>query len=300
MPVEAPQKQRDTTGQGKEGGMRLMTFRLKGDAADFQRIGIVTGDAVADMSARFADMADMLQATMQGAMIDLSGATQHALGDIVFLPPTQGVGRVFCIGLNYGKHVIEAGRALPDYPSIFMRFHESQVGHEQGIVRPTVSHEFDFEGELAFVIGRGGRRIAESAALAHVAGYTCFEDNAVRDWQRHAQQATAGKNFARSGAAGPWIVTPDEAPALADMAMTTRLNGEVMQSDTPGSLIFPVERLIAYISSFTPLHPGDLIATGSPEGVGATRDPQVWMTPGDRLEVEISGIGTLSNTVVAE
>lgn len=280
--------------------MRLMMFRSQGGDAAPHRFGIVDGDAVADLSGRLSGMAELIGRAGAGEAIDIRGAERHPLASVDFLPPTQGVGRVFCVGLNYAKHIAETGRSPGAHPSLFLRLPTAQVGHRQAIIRPAISDQFDFEGELAVVIGRGGHRIDPADAMDHVAGYCCFADNSVRDWQRHAAQVTPGKNFDASGAAGPWIVTRDEAPAPADMVLTTRLNGRVMQQDSPGTLVFPIDRLIAYISSFTRLQPGDLIATGSPEGVGMARDPQVWMQPGDRLEVEITGIGVLSNPVVQE
>ena len=280
--------------------MRLMMFRSRGDSTATRRFGIVEGDAVADLSGRLSGMAELIRRACAGDEIDIVGVDRFPLTSVDFLPPTDGVGRVFCVGLNYARHVAETGRSAGDHPSLFLRLPTAQVGHRQAIMRPAVSDQFDFEGELAVVIGRGGHRIDRADAMDHVAGYCCFADNSVRDWQRHAAQVTPGKNFDQSGAAGPWVVTRDAAPAPAEMMLTTRLNGRVMQQDTPGDLVFPIDQLIAYISGFTRLQPGDLIATGSPEGVGMARDPQVWMRPGDRLEVEISGIGVLSNPVVQE
>ncbi len=179
-----------------------------------------------------------------------------------------------------------------------MRFTDTLAANGAPLVRPTVSDNFDFEGELALIIGKGGRHIAEDRALDHVAGYACFNDGSIRDWQKHS--VSAGKNFPSTGGFGPWMVTKDEIPDPAALTLTTRLNGAEVQHAGTDMLIFPIPRLIAYVSAFTALNPGDVIATGTPEGVGLTRTPPLWMKPGDVVEVEISGIGTLRNPVVAE
>jgi len=174
------------------------------------------------------------------------------------------------------------------------------VGHKRAIIRPRVSDKLDYEGELAVIIGRDGRHIAEADAFAHVAGYSCFNEGSVRDWQRHALQFTPGKNFPATGGFGPWLVTTDDIADLRAATITTRLNDVVMQNATLGDMIFSVPQLIAYISTFTPLAPGDVICTGTPGGVGAKRNPPVFMKPGDVVEVEIAGIGTLINTIADE
>jgi 2-keto-4-pentenoate hydratase/2-oxohepta-3-ene-1,7-dioic acid hydratase in catechol pathway len=208
--------------------------------------------------------------------------------------------KVFCVGHNYESHRQETGRAKVDHPSIFTRFADTLVGAGRPIVRPRASMHLDFEGELAVVIGRGGRAIAEEQALDHVAGYACFNDASVRDWQYHTSQFTPGKNFPGTGALGPWLLTPDEAGALAGVHVITRLNGVVVQDQPIRDMIFPIGRIIAYVSSFTPLAPGDVIATGTPGGVGAKRQPPLWMQAGDRVEVAIGVVGTLSNPIVDE
>lgn len=222
------------------------------------------------------------------------------LDDVRFLPCVPNPGKVFCIGVNYKKHVLEMGRDLPEYPWVFTRTPDSFVGHGESMLRPSVSEQFDFEGELAVVIGKTAHRVSASAALDHVAGYCCLNDGSIRDFQRHSGQFTAGKNFYRSGSMGPWLVTADEVGNPAELDLETRLNGDVMQSSSVGDLIFDVPKLIEYCSTFARLEPGDVIATGTPGGVGAARTPPVWLQPGDTIEVSVSGIGVLRNEIVDE
>lgn len=223
-----------------------------------------------------------------------------ALGDVAYLPPITDPEKIICVGLNYATHAGEAKMEVPDSPSLFVRFPSSQVGHEQDVIKPRISDEFDFEGELAVVIGRPARHLSEGDALGCVAGYTIFGEHSVRDWQFHSRQATPGKNFWRSGAIGPWMVSADEIPDPSKLHLVTRLNGETMQDDTTDNLIFSIPQLIAYISDFTELLPGDIISTGTPAGVGFARDPKLYLKPGDEVEVEIEGIGLLRNRVAAE
>jgi 2-keto-4-pentenoate hydratase/2-oxohepta-3-ene-1,7-dioic acid hydratase in catechol pathway len=196
-------------------------------------------------------------------------------------------------------HIREMGRERPDKPVLFTRFAASVVGHGQPLVKPLASEQFDFEGELAVIIGRRARRVSRERALDYVAGYSCFNDGSVRDFQRHSAQFTPGKNFHASGAFGPWLVTTDEVPDPRALRLTTRLNGEVVQDESVGELCFDVPALIEYCSIFAQLEPGDVIVTGTPGGVGAGRKPPLWMKPGDTIEVEIEGIGKLSNTLAA-
>ena len=229
------------------------------------------------------------------------GAAERVpIADLTFLPPVASPEKILCVGLNYAAHAQESARAQSPYPSLFARFPSSQVGHGQPIVAPAISHQFDYEGELAVIIGKPAWRVSQADAMDHVAGYSCFAENSVRDFQKHARQITAGKNFTSSGAFGPWLSSADSVGDLSTLTLTTRLNGMDMQHAMLGSMIFSVPELIAYISQFTQLVPGDVIATGTPAGVGASRNPPVWMKPGDTLEVEIEGIGCLTNPVVAE
>ena len=206
------------------------------------------------------------------------------------------IGKILCVGVNYRPHIEEMGREVPDHPVVFVRFPESLVRDGEAIIRPSVSEQFDFEGELAVVIGREAHRVARDEALECVAGYCCFMDGSVRDWQRHTMQFTPGKNFDRSGAIGP-MVSASEIPDPTILELTTRVNGEVMQQGRVADLVFDIPALIEYCSTFTTLQPGDIIATGTPGGVGAARKPPVWLQDGDLVEVEISHIGVLTNPV---
>jgi 2-keto-4-pentenoate hydratase/2-oxohepta-3-ene-1,7-dioic acid hydratase in catechol pathway len=222
------------------------------------------------------------------------------LDEITYAPPIPKPDKILCVGLNYLKHMAETGRDRPQRPMLFTRFANTQVGHGQPLLRPRVSEKLDFEGELAFVIGKKGRHIAETDALSHVAGYACYNDGSVRDWQVHTPQFTPGKNFPSTGGFGPWLVTPDEVPGIAHATLITRLNGQEVQRSSTDDMIFGVPALIAYISEFTELVQGDVVITGTPSGVGAFRKPPLWMKPGDVVEVEIEGIGVLRNPVAAE
>jgi len=285
--------------------MRLVTFQHQGTTS----FGVVsaTGDGIVDLGARLApdvrSVRDLLEAGAgQGEAVReaAGGAADLALGEVELLPPVPDSRKVFAIGLNYDDHRAEGNRPKVDYPTVFTRFTDSHVGHGQPIVKPDVSDKVDYEGELAVVIGPGGWQIPEGAAMEHVAGYAAYNDVSVRDWQRHTTQFIPGKNFFHAGAFGPWLVTADELPDVTAQELTTRLNGEVVQHASISDLLFPIPRLIAYISIFTPLSPGDVIATGTPAGVGVYRDPPLFLFPGDVVEVEISGVGTLRNPVAAE
>lgn len=268
--------------------------------------GVVEGGGLIDMAPRLGARYPTLKAVLEaGALLEVEDAARgqsadHALDAVTLLPTIPDAGKILCIGLNYRSHVEEGGRDIPKQPMVFVRFPDSQVGSGEPLVRPKASEMFDFEGEMAVVIGTRARHVREVDSLTYIAGYACFNDGSVRDWQRHTSQFTPGKNFHRSGSFGPWMVTADEAGDPAAHTLTTRLNGVEMQRATTDDLLFDVPRLIAYCSTFTELAPGDVIATGTTGGVGFWRDPQVFMRPGDVVEVEISGLGTLTNGIVDE
>ncbi|MCZ6838044.1 MAG: fumarylacetoacetate hydrolase family protein [Alphaproteobacteria bacterium] len=232
------------------------------------------------------------------AALAAGAAPDTTMDAVTLLPVIPDPDKIVCAGMNYKDHVEEFDREMPENVTLFVRLTNTLVAHGDDIVRPSVSDNFDFEGELSLIIGKGGRHIAEADVLSHIAGYTCFLDGSVRDYQGHS--VTAGKNFHRTGPLGPWMVTADQIPDPAALELTTRLNGEVMQNSTTDMLIYSIPNIVSYISDITPLEPGDVIATGTPAGVGNGRTPKLFMKAGDTIEVEISGIGTLRNTVIDE
>lgn len=267
--------------------------------------GIVAGSGVIDIGQRLGHRYPTLRAALaRGALDEIARAAEGMaaelrLTDVRWLPPIPQPDKIVCIGLNYKAHAAEAGLKVPEKPSLFIRLTNTLVAHGGSIVRPTLSSDLDYEGELAVVIGRAGRHIAQSEGLQHVAGYSCFNDASVRDYQfKHS--LAAGKNFVATGGFGPWLVSSDEIPDPSRLTVRTRLNGTEVQHGTTDDLIFSVPWIIAYVSSFTQLLPGDVIATGTPHGVGFARKPPLWMKPGDVVEVEISGVGVLRNNIVAE
>ncbi|MGE0808353.1 MAG: fumarylacetoacetate hydrolase family protein [Burkholderiaceae bacterium] len=244
-------------------------------------------------------IAELLTPEGRGQAATLTqGAPDYLLDNVRLLEPCDPTARLFCIGINYPLHAAETGRPMPARPSSFIRTQQSIVPPGAPLVRPSVSAQFDYEGELAVVIGVAGRHIAKVDALSHVAGYTCFNDGSVRDYQQFA--VTAGKNFERSGSCGPWIMTADAIPDPSRLTLVTRLNGTEVQRSGTDVMIYSIPFLVSYLSEITTLLPGDLIATGTPGGVGSRRVPPLWMKAGDRVEVEISEIGILSNPVVDE
>ena len=234
------------------------------------------------------------------ASIAASGKPGTLIDEAELLPVIPDPDKIICVGMNYHDHVAEVGRTATEKPSLFARFAGSQVGHMRPMVKQRVSDQFDYEGELAVVIGKTGRHIDPSVAFDHVAGYSCYNEGSVRDWQRHTTQFISGKTFAGTGAFGPWLVTPDELGDPTKLTLQTRLNGERVQSTTTDKLITTIPELIAYCSTMLPLLPGDVIVTGTPGGVGLKRNPPLFMKQGDVVEVEISGIGILRNPIVAE
>lgn len=220
--------------------------------------------------------------------------------DCRLLPVIPHPGKVFCVGLNYKSHVAEMKRADSEYPAIFTRFADSLTAHGAPLVKPAATGRFDYEGELAVIIGQGGRRISRDRAFEHIAGYACFNDGTARDWQRHTHQWTPGKNFPATGPLGPFMASRQAIADVDALTLETRLNGQVMQHARLADLIFTLPVIIEYLSGFTTLSPGDVIATGTPGGVGDKREPPVYMNAGDVIEVEITGLGTLRNTVCDE
>jgi 2-keto-4-pentenoate hydratase/2-oxohepta-3-ene-1,7-dioic acid hydratase in catechol pathway len=278
--------------------MKLLSFAA--DGKDW--FGALRDDGVVTLNDKVAQP-NLRAALAAGAIDKMRDIAQRAAPDrklsaIKFLPVIPRPGKILCAGINYRSHAAEMARELPKQPSMFIRFADTLVGHIGELIRPRVSDHFDFEGELALVIGKGGRHIAAERALEHVAGYTCFVDGSVRDYQKFS--VTSGKNFPGTGPLGPWLVTRDEIPDPGRLTLTTRLNGKEVQHATTDLLIYSIPQIIAFCSDFTALAPGDVISTGTPEGVGHGRKPPLWMKAGDTLEVEITGIGVLRVQVVDE
>jgi 2-keto-4-pentenoate hydratase/2-oxohepta-3-ene-1,7-dioic acid hydratase in catechol pathway len=281
--------------------MKLLSFSMNGK----QRFGALQAEQVFDLSARLPDIADLRALLGAGgfelAAKTLAGATaDYRISDIRFEPVIPQPAKILCIGLNYEDHVIETQRARTEHPTVFTRFADTQVGHEGHILKPRHSSKVDYEAELALVIGKPGRDIPAERALEHVAGYACYNDVSIRDYQNHTTQFTPGKNFPATGPFGPALVSPSELGPLGPQRIQSRLNGKVMQDAKLGDMIFPVPVLIAYISQWTRLDTGDVIITGTPGGVGVKRTPRVFMGDGDEIIVEIDGVGLLRNRVVAE
>lgn len=278
--------------------MQLASFR----AGDRTSYGVVAGDGIIDLGSKFGPAYPTLRTAIAAGLINADAARDAPdlrLADVRLKTPITDPEKIVCVGLNYRAHAAEGGFKVPEFPSIFGRFTNTLVATGDPLVRPDHSGDFDFEGELAIVIGRGGRHIRAADALRHVFGYTCFNDGSVRDYQfKHS--LTAGKNHPSTGGLGPWITTADEIPDPSKLTLVTRVNGNEVQRKGTDDMIFDVPAIIEYISRWTALAPGDVIATGTPEGVGFARKPPLWLKPGDTVEVEISSIGTLVNPVVAE
>jgi 2-keto-4-pentenoate hydratase/2-oxohepta-3-ene-1,7-dioic acid hydratase in catechol pathway len=281
--------------------LKLLNFR----AADHVSFGMVVAEGVVDLGRRLkADGADLVAALRAGSFASLDPAAQPAAdydtASVQVLLPTGRGSRYFCVGINYPDRNEEYrdGSERPKYPSIFMRSHTSFAAHGEPILRPRESEQLDYEGEIAVIIGQGGRRIPEQDALRHVFGYTCANEGSVRDWLRHSKfNVTPGKNFDRSGSLGPYIVTADEI-GTRPMQISTRVNGELRQQDSSDRMIFPLPYLISYLSTFCSLEPGDVLLTGTPTGAGVRLDPPRYLQRGDRIEVEVTRVGLLQNTVV--
>lgn len=283
--------------------MRIVTFEHQGAP----RLGVVDGDAVVDLAEAAPDLPRELGALLRresglaaaaAAAKSAKTAARRALKGLRLLPPVGNPGKIVCLGLNYVDHAAEGGHAKPTYPSLFLRCTSSLCGHGAPIVRPRCSTSLDYEAELVAVVGRTARHVKKGNALAVIAGYSCFNDASVRDYQRKTTQWTIGKNFDATGAFGPWFVTADELPPGATgLAIRSKLNGQVMQDANTSDMLFPVDETVALLTECMTLEPGDLLVMGTPAGVGYARKPPVWMKPGDTIEIEIERVGTLSNPI---
>ena len=280
--------------------MKIASFKAAGRTS----YGLVVNGGIVDAGKRLSEFPTLKQLLAKGsidALRKLQGETaDHALDAVELLPTIPDPDKILCIGVNYATHLAESGHPTPPHPMIFTRFANSQVGAGQPMIRPLESERFDYEGEMAVIIGKGGRRISREAAFSHVAGYACYNDGSIRDWQRHTSQFVPGKNFVGTGGFGPWMVTTDELTDIAAQTLITRLNGMEVQKAPISDLVFDVPALIAYCSIFTELAPGDVIVTGTTGGVGAYRTPPLWMKDGDTVEVEVTGVGILRNPVKNE
>lgn len=289
--------------------MRLASFaRADGTSGFGAVIDVAEGQRLVDL----ARLSEGRYPTLRALLADEGGLdfARRAAGDataptlpleaVRLLPVIPDPDKIFCVGVNYASHVRETGREMPGKPMIFTRFAQSQIGHGADIILPHVSEQLDYEGELAIVIGRRSRYVGVEEAASRIAGYSCYNDASIRDWQRHSQQFTPGKTFPGTGAFGPWMVTTDEWTDLPSRRLQTRLNGQVVQEATLDDLIFGAAELVSYCSYFALLEPGDVIVTGTTGGVGAFRKPPLWMKPGDIVEVAIDGIGILRNGVAKE
>jgi 2-keto-4-pentenoate hydratase/2-oxohepta-3-ene-1,7-dioic acid hydratase in catechol pathway len=279
--------------------VKLVSYS-NGGTASFGRL--LDDDRIVDLAGAVEGVTSLREALAADCLaelgrVDESTREQHALADVTLLPVIPDPLKILCVGLNYRSHREETSRPAAEYPTIFSRYADSQTGHGGLLLKPAETEEFDYEGELAVVIGRPGRRISRTAALNHVAGYSVYNDGSVRDWQRHTSQFMPGKNFAGTGAFGPALVTPDEVGELTELTLTTSVNGEERQRAGIGDLIFDVATLIEYVSTFTPLSAGDVIVTGTPAGVGLFREPPTFLQVGDKVEVHIDRVGTLVNVV---
>jgi len=282
--------------------MKLISFTRLGEVG----FGALVDDGVVDLTNQLDYGVDNIKEAIESDLLYLAAdylegrSPNFAMSDVTLLPVIPNPAKIICIGLNYENHRKETKRPDVEHPTIFVRYPDSQVAHGQALIKPKSTDRFDYEGEMAVIIGDGGRNISEETALDHVAGYACYNDGSVRNWQRHTSQFTPGKTFPGTGAFGPYMVTPDEVGDYTKLPIQTRLNGEVMQDAKLSDLIFPVPRLINYVSQFTPLAAGDVIVSGTPGGVGDKREPPVYMVPGDLVEVEIGVLGTLANPVIGE
>jgi 2-keto-4-pentenoate hydratase/2-oxohepta-3-ene-1,7-dioic acid hydratase in catechol pathway len=279
--------------------MSYVSFMAEGRAT----YGIARHNGVFDLGRHiggaFPDLRSFLTAQSHGRIASLPEplTTDYATGQFTYLPLIPNPSKILCVGLNYQDHLAETKRRPADYPTIFTRFADTLTGHQTPMLLPASSSAFDYEGELAVIIGKHGFHVPEEKAMDIVAGYSIFNDGSIRDWQRHTNQFTPGKNFPATAGFGPILVTQEEAGPLPEKTIQTHLNGKLVQDAHLGDMIFSVAKVIAYITAFTALSPGDVIATGTPGGVGFTREPPLYMRAGDTVTVTIEGIGTLTNTI---
>ena len=284
---------------------RFVAYRIDGKP----HYGLVVGEGVVDLtiraSDRWATLRDLVEAGALGQAAEAyaDAAPDHRLSELTLEPPIPANGKILCVGVNFPDRAQEYRGAIdaPQYPSLFVRFPSSFTGHDQPLIRPTVSEQLDYEGEIVLVLGKGGRRIAEEDALDHIAGLTLCNEGSVRDWVRHGKfNVTQGKNFDRSGSIGPWLIEYRNADQIKDVGLTTRVNGEVRQNDRTSRMLFNMAKILSYISIFTTLEAGDVLVTGPPSGAAARSDPPIWLKPGDVVEVEAEGIGVLRNGIADE
>jgi 2-keto-4-pentenoate hydratase/2-oxohepta-3-ene-1,7-dioic acid hydratase in catechol pathway len=279
--------------------MKLLSYRFAGNPS----YGVLSDDGIIDLKERLGQPTLRLaiaHGLLEGIAAHISGASaDHALADVELTVPIPDAEKIVCIGRNYRGHVAEGHQQLPKTPSTFIRVGGSFAPPGGAMVRPKLSEQFDYEGELAVIIGKPGKHIAPQDAFEHIAGYTCLHDGSIRDFQFEHCLAV-GKNFDRTGSIGPWMVTRDEIADVSSLTLTTTLNGVEVQRTKTNDFIFDIPTIIAYLSSFMELLPGDVIATGTPEGVGFARKPPLWLKPGDQVDVEVTGIGVLRNSIIAE
>ena len=279
--------------------MKVVSFVRNGKGS----YGVVVNDGIVDVGAKLGSKyADLVAVLKAGALAEVEAAAKGASADLKYegttlLPVIPNPGKIVCVGVNYDEHRREMGREPPGHPTIFVRFPESQVAHNQPLLKPAESDKLDYEAELAVIIGKRGYKVSEENAFDIVAGYSCYNDGSVRDWQTHTGQFTPGKNFNATGGFGPWMVTADEIPDAQKLDIQSRLNGQVMQKSNTDLMTFNIRKIIKYVTTFTPLEPGDVIATGTPGGVGTKRNPPVYMKDGDIIEIEIEKVGLLRNPV---
>jgi 2-keto-4-pentenoate hydratase/2-oxohepta-3-ene-1,7-dioic acid hydratase in catechol pathway len=276
--------------------MRYVSFRRPDGTPSFGRLD---GETIVELASDSGAQSLKLALT-DGSLARLTDGATFSLGDVVLLPVIPDPAKILCVGLNYAEHVKETGREQKAHPAIFVRYADSLVADGQPLVKPAVTERFDYEGELAIVIGKPAHKVAAADAWSYVAGYAAFNDGSARDWQRHNIQFTPGKTFLGTGGFGPALVTPDEIDDLGALRVQTRLNGELVQDQPIADMIWDIPTVIEYISAFTPLAPGDVIATGTPGGVGDKRTPPLYMNAGDKVEVSIGTIGTLTNRIIDE